>query len=165
MSDQVEWWALALCRALPKGAGEPVGGRGTAPHRLTQAEAGALLAGCSEPTTAVTLWCFGFDFMRRASYYAVVAEACGQWDRYRREYAAIQSTDELRELAALVFDEIRLPERARTKSRRARFMGVSLKVWNRRFERPHRRLAGAVDEWLSAGESAIRRNARRAAKK
>ena len=162
MSEKVEWWVLALCGALPRGAGEPIGGRGTAPHRMTQAEAGALLAGCSEQATAVALWCFGFDVMRRAAYYAILAEACDQWDRFRREYAAIQTTNELRELAALVFDEIRLPERSRTKSRRARFMGVSLKVWNRRFERPPRQLGGAVDKWLSAAESAVRRNARRA---
>lgn len=164
MSEEVEWWALALCRSLPRGAGEPIGGRGTAPNRMTQAEAGALLSGCSEQETAVTLWRFGYDSMRRAAYYAILAEACAQWERYRREYSGIQTTDELRELAALVFDEIRLPILHRTKTRRARFMGVSLKVWGRRFERPHRHLGGAVDKWLSAAETAVKSNSRRAAK-
>lgn len=164
MSEDVEWWALALCRAHPHAAPEPIGGRGTAPHRMSQSEAGALLSGCSDQETAVTLWCFGFDIMRRAAYYAILAEACSQWDRYRREYAGIRNTDELRELSALVFDEIRLPVLHRTKSRRARFMGVTLKAWQRRFERPHQRLGGAVDQWLSNAETAIRRNARTAAK-
>lgn len=160
--ERVEGWLLEFSRTHPHGYAQPIGGRGTRGGAMSMAEAGALLARCSDHECAVGMFWLGHDYSRKAAFYAILDEAREQWMTRRREYGAIDCDDEVRELAALVLEETRMSPLKRTKSMRACWMAVSLGVWGRRYERAHRALAGSVWKWLGEVENRIKRNRRMA---
>lgn len=158
--DSVEPWVRALSHAHPHGAEQPIGGRCTTPGRPSRAEAGGWLSGCGPDAMAVTLWMLLFDDSLEESWFAIIREAERLCEVHRRDFSGVQSASDLRRLCGLILDEIRKAPSRRTKSHRAQWMSCSLKVWNQRYERAHRRITHAVEKWLSAGEAAVKRNNR-----